>query len=506
MLSSKKQVVGKSWGFMSEFTKKISSFVEKYYWILFAGLVAFATMLCFLRLNVGYVSSWDEARHGVSAYEMIQNKNYIVNTFNYDVDYWNLKPPLSFYGILFGFKLFGYSVFGLRFYSAVSYLLICIGCTLFVKKNDGKLSSLFTLAFLCCNQLVLANHGARSGDADALYQLFFTIAMLAMMEIPKKHSYSYICGICFSMAFLTKSYHAGIILVIGGTYMLITGEIKRFKWNEWVLFGLSVIVPIGIWMIARFTQDGLTFFLTMLTEDVLSRSSVASEGHTGSMWFYVERYFLDFKMIYWLLLLSVVIAGIGLIRKKREDFNLYIGYILWLLIPLIAFSAVSTKLNWYNYPIIIPLCMLAAISVGQYLENPNKKGTVQKKVLLFFILIITFYGYKTFENSILKIHGDILQDFIAESIQRDDEFAGASAFIQVRQEMEDGSVWNQNNIFIAEIEGDFKCKSHGVSGYLDCNDKKVIYISREDYINMKDMLTGEIILESEEYLMLGDNL
>ena len=201
---------------MSEITIKRDTFVEKYYWILFAGLAAFAAMLCFLRLDVGYVASWDEARHGISAYEMIQNKNYIVNTFNYDVDYWNLKPPFSFYGIILGFKLFGYSVLGLRFYSALSYFLICIFCTLFVKKHHGKISSLLTFGFLCCNHMMLETHGARAGDADALYQLFFTIAMLAMMEIPEKHSKSYICGACFSLAFLAKSYHAGIILVIGG--------------------------------------------------------------------------------------------------------------------------------------------------------------------------------------------------------------------------------------------------------------------------------------------------
>ena len=57
-----------------------------------------------------------------------------------------------------------------------------------------------------------------------------------------------------------------------------------------------------------------------------------------------------------------------------------------------------------------------------------------------------------------------------------------------------------------EIEGNFKCKPHGVSGYLDCAEKKVIYISREDYTNMKDMLTGEILYETEQYLMLGDDL
>ena len=65
---------------MKNSSSKLNDFVENYYWFLFAGLAILVAMLCFLRLDVGYVSSWDEARHGISAYEMIQSKNYIVNT------------------------------------------------------------------------------------------------------------------------------------------------------------------------------------------------------------------------------------------------------------------------------------------------------------------------------------------------------------------------------------------------------------------------------------------
>ena len=120
------------------------------------------------------------------------------------------------------------------------------------------------------------------------------------------------------------------------------------------------------------------------------------------------------------------------------------------------------------------------------------------------LLAVGVYGYRTLDAAVLSIHGDALQTFIAESVEREDEIAGANAFIQVRQEIEDGSVWNANNIFMAEIEGDFKCQPHGVSGYLDCEGRKVIYISREDYNNMKELLMGKIMYESEEYLMLGE--
>lgn len=491
---------------MVNFSKKIKGLTEQYYWFFFAGLAVYTAMLCFLRLDAGYVSSWDEARHGISAYEMLQNKNFIVNTFNYDIDYWNLKPPLSFYGIMMGFGIFGYSVTGLRFYSALSYFLICILCGLFVKKHHGKLSSLLCMAFLCCNYLMLDNHGARAGDADALYQLFFTIAMLAMMEIPKKHSRSYVCGCCFSLAFLTKSYHAGMILLIGGLYMLLTGTIKEFKLREWIQFVLSMVVPAGIWAIARFTQDGLTFFMTMLSEDVFSRSAAASEGHSGPFYYYIQEYFLDGTMIYGILLLVVIAAGMLLIFRRRISLKPYTGYLLWLFVPLLAFSAVSTKLNWYNYPILVPLCMLSAIALGGYVEAADKKPAFQGLVLAGTLAAVVFYGYRTFDAAVLSVHGDKLQTFIADSIDREAPFAGANAFIQVRQEIEDGSVWNANNLFIAEIAGDYKCCSYGVSGYLDCEEKKVLYISREDYTNMEELLTGEILYETEDYLMLGDNL
>ena len=101
--------------------------------------------------------------------------------------------------------------------------------------------------------------------------------------------------------------------------MIISGQITKFKIKEWLFFVLSMAIPAGIWGIARFTQDGLTFFMTMLTEDVLSRSSSVSEGHTGSVWFYIERYFLDFGMIYWLLLLVVLVAQLYLIFNKKSS-------------------------------------------------------------------------------------------------------------------------------------------------------------------------------------------
>lgn len=69
--------------------------------ILLIGLIAF---LSFYKLDVKYVDPWDEARHGVNAYEMANGGSLIQSTYMRQADYYNLKPPLSMYGIMLGWR------------------------------------------------------------------------------------------------------------------------------------------------------------------------------------------------------------------------------------------------------------------------------------------------------------------------------------------------------------------------------------------------------------------
>ena len=88
--------------------------------ILAALLIVLASINVFSGLGRERIRSWDEARHGVSSCEMMESGNYIVNTYNYSADYWNVKPVLSFYNNIIGMKLFGRNIFGFRFSTSVS--------------------------------------------------------------------------------------------------------------------------------------------------------------------------------------------------------------------------------------------------------------------------------------------------------------------------------------------------------------------------------------------------
>lgn len=68
--------------------------------------ISFITLLFILFHNLGNnaIADWDEARHGINAYEMLRSNNWIISTYQYEPDLWNLKPPFSYYLIaLFNF-------------------------------------------------------------------------------------------------------------------------------------------------------------------------------------------------------------------------------------------------------------------------------------------------------------------------------------------------------------------------------------------------------------------
>ena len=252
--------------------------VEIYYWCFFVLLMFLIGFFSFYNLEGAYVNSWDEARHGFNAYEMIQNQDYLVHTYSYETDYWNYKPPFSFYGIILGYKLFGYTIFSLRFYSGMCYMILALCVGLFVKRY-GKIASLCSLAFLAANFRCFEYHMVRSGDADSMFVMFFTLAMLSMFLIPKKKYMVYLCGLFFACAFLTKRWHAMMIVAIGGLFLIFSGEIKKLNIKQWLLFLSSFLLPLGIWAGARISRDGMKFLQGMLEYDLLKRTGETLENH-----------------------------------------------------------------------------------------------------------------------------------------------------------------------------------------------------------------------------------
>lgn len=163
------------------------------YVIVIIVLFGTLTYLLFHNLDKGELQDWDEARHGVNAYEMQKEGNYVVTTYNYQVDYWNLKPPISEYFIILGYKLFGFNLLGLRFFSAFA-MLVCAGiCSVFAYRKIGKMGALWIMVGFIITSPLLLYHCARSGDADSLFILFSTISIIGLL-VNKENMRGMLCS------------------------------------------------------------------------------------------------------------------------------------------------------------------------------------------------------------------------------------------------------------------------------------------------------------------------
>ncbi|MBD5545393.1 MAG: hypothetical protein HDR01_14430 [Lachnospiraceae bacterium] len=434
----------------------------------FILLIGFICFLSFYKLDAKYVDPWDEARHGVNAYEMYKEGNLIRSTYLYETDYYNLKPPLSMWCIMILFAIFGTNVFALRAYSALCYVILSIAVGCFVKRKYGRLEALFTLGFLAANTTPFIAHMVRAGDADSLYVLLFTLAMLSMLRIEKNQKYLYACGLFFALAFLTKSFHAGVIAVIGGLFLLLTGELKKMSIKTWGLFLGSFVVPIGIWAVPRLFTDGMVFFRQMLYTDVLGRSSQGFGSVEGTFTYYLEYYLgiaganfptLASKGTVYGLAALICVAGAVYYNRlfTGRNYKKIIGYLLWIFVPLLAFSAVRTKLLWYMYPVFIPLFMAAGIVAGRLVKEKQISCFVRGITAVCVVVGIGYFSRDVYVQIEEKLNNQQsaleFQDLVKNTAEVVKE---AKAYVIYEKEQ---GVWNQQDVFVAEAYGDYRCRN-----------------------------------------------
>ncbi|QLY79089.1 ArnT family glycosyltransferase [Clostridium intestinale] len=477
----------------------INSFIEKYYFIFFTLIMLVIGYICFKNLGALPVQDWDEARHGVSAYEMFKNNDYVVNTYNYSNDYWNLKPPMSFWAIIMFFKIFGVSIFSMRLYSAVSmFITICI-VGLFMKKRYGRLEALISLVLFAASSPLYLSHMGRSGDADAMFVLFFTLSMLSMMCIKKTKKALYLSGFFFSLAFLTKSWHAFSIVAIGGLFLIFSGEIRKLKIKQWILFISSFVVPISGWIVARIYKDGTYFLTEMVRYDLLERSKNPLEGHTGSVWFYFKSMLYSNRV---LMITLIVVMAISLILYYRDikikEYDT-IALILWIVVPFAVFTYAKTKIAWYILPVYIPLYIVVARAIGKIMKDRRTFSFI-KLIVIILILGVSAKEINFNISAVRNPSTELVQNFISKNVSENKEILSLNAYIEI-----ENNQWSQGRLLVAEFSADLLCKNGGIEEFMREEESSIIIISEDNYNKNKDTVASLEILSQDNGLYLLKN-
>lgn len=390
--------------------------------ILAALLLAAALFNVFSGLGKERIRSWDEARHGVSSCEMMESGNYIVNTYNNEPDYWNVKPVLSFYNNIFGMKMFGRNIFGFRFFSAVSYLVIAALMFLLLRQEAGVAAALVgsaTFVTLPTNWV----HSFRTGDPDATFMMFCFAAFVCLWYSARKGRLLSLCTFFLGLAFLVKSFHVGIhgILVL----IFVAFHWKRYSWLDLLLAVASGAAPVLIWAAFRFHADGLEFFQAMVNLDLLGRLEAGRlDEHQYLPWY---EYFLTLN--HYLLVIPLAVAAcaiaLGLCFKGKKCFSarqdaLGRWTLLFFLLSFLAFTFCHVKLKWYIFPSLLYFSVafgeLFQFACNWLLEESEKKRSPIRFLppLLIITGCLVWLGVgegKAIRNVvILDVQHDVLTD------------------------------------------------------------------------------------------------
>ena len=356
------------------------------------AVLMIAAFNAFFRLGSTNICPSDEARYGVSAFEMLEKKDFIVTTYAGEREYWNLKPPMGYWFISSSFYLFGPTVFALRLPSALAFIF-CVWLTmLFVKEHYGRRQAILAGLILSSASGLLSNHGARSGDLDGILTCILTLVLFLAARSNKSFWRAFWVALCFGAGFLIKSFAIIPQLAALLVWVIWCGTWRKASW--WKIAGSLLIFSamIGWWVLARYQADhSHAFVLQMITEDLFDRSTKPIDGNNPDWYYYVGQ-ILD-RFAPWSEL--VLLATLLLVNSMSATRTWLLSttnrlLLLWIAVPFILFTCSQTKHHWYMDPLYPPLAALSAIIIIELLRRLKKWRSGSLVFLLALVVACEF--------------------------------------------------------------------------------------------------------------------
>ena len=361
---------------------------SKAVWIL-AGLSIF---LLFPGLGKPQLWIYDEVRNAECAREMFERNDWIVPTFNGELR--TLKPPLHYYFMFAGFKLFGITEWGARFFSAVFGVLTILVTYFFTKRFSNARHAFITCLVLLASTHFLFQFRMSVPDPYLIFLNTLSIYTAYAYFTEKKFHWLLICAVSLGLGTLAKGPVS--ILLPGAAvflWLILDGKFRQlFSWKILIAGIILLAVAVPWYLIVHKETNGewtKGFFL----EHNVGRFSSPMEGH-GGLFIIVPLF-----VLVGLLPFSVFIAES--LKSFRSRFsNSFLKLCLCVMAVFIVFYSISgTKLP--NYP--MPCYPFVATILGFFISQWIDKTRVKLYPLIILLIInlgLTVAAYFGIRNEV----------------------------------------------------------------------------------------------------------
>ncbi len=360
--------------------------------LLLAGFV----LVYFLPTGLRALANPDEGRYVEIAREMAATGDYISPRLN-GVLYFE-KPPLVYWLEAGAVKVGGMNIWALRFWPIALAFLGVAAVYGTGRALWGRAAGLWSAAALGAS---LLSYGvSQVVILDTAVSVFLTCALCAFMLAvrappgPMRRRWCWAMYVAMALALMTK----GLIGIVVPCAIIFLWLLLLNKWRElrhahlfsgviiililalpWHLAASLANPPPGGWNWAHFftadrhNQGFLWYYF--IHEHVLRYIDPTTEHRVQPWWFFTVILASGFYP--WVFFLPSAVRSAaqgGWARMKAEPEMLLL--FLWVLFPLVFFSASSSKLPPYIVPCVPPLALLVGRWLARVLAGPNPVALV----------------------------------------------------------------------------------------------------------------------------------
>jgi 4-amino-4-deoxy-L-arabinose transferase-like glycosyltransferase len=340
-------------------------------------LVAFCGFLFFYGLGAFGLLGADEPRYAQVAREMLDRSDWITPTLQGKP--WLEKPVLYYWQAMLSFRVERMLSPGndhdddsatdkaARLPTAFDAAMLIAAIYWFLRRFRPGSELDGALITASCAAVVGFAHAAAT---DMPLTATFTIALLAWYGWYESDRHIYLAGfyIFLALGTLAKGPVApALCAVIVFLFVAVKHDwraLPRTLWIPGIVLYLAVMLP---WYIAVQLRNP-EFFRVFILEHNLARFSQDVYHHRQPLWFYLPVFLL--AMMPWTLALILAVAervrliwseGIQVCSSPEDSWPLFL--LIWMLVPILFFSASQSKLPGY----ILPAVPAGALLVAEYL-------------------------------------------------------------------------------------------------------------------------------------------
>jgi len=341
--------------------------IRKYYLFLplFIGVFLYLT-------GITSTDLWtpDEPRYGEVAREMVESGNYIQPYCNGEA--YTEKPPLFFWTVVAGAKLFGgVNQLAVRLPSVLSALGTLALLIIFVSKFFDRQKAFLSAIILCISPEFFWL--ARSGHIDMLLTFLITTSLVSFYWWYVRGGCGYLIFfyLCLTLATLSKG-PVGMLLPLMVVLCFLAFRKEWGKMNKMRLyFGVPIAIAIVLAWYIPVTQQSAGYDVgPMVKRQIIGRMFHPS-SHAVSIWYWPFYHCkaLAFGMMPWALLLPWAVVYAYRSRQDSPSFFL----LCWAGVIFVFFTLIASKRELYILPMYPAAASLIAVWINSSLPSLSLK-------------------------------------------------------------------------------------------------------------------------------------